>query len=426
MSITDRIISRMTELKMTQKEFSKRSRIPESTISDWKKKGNTPGAEKLLDIAKALSVSVSYLLGEETGSVPNNDYIVSDEERLIIEAYRNSSDEIRGRIISYIKGLNKTIEKKNTDLVSEDSNVLKADSEFLIKKQLAYKLRRLSRLERLRLDENEHASGYNLHLLKYLDYVGLDRLEYIKKYLSNIQPFMISEIKSQEKFENAVCVLDNYYRISVYIKVDATRGEEIIVSFHESNKRGVAKRNNVLPANRYVYVFAESVGSFVENSQLYTINLFITRGVSTFPINVPATRYDDEGFMVNYMYINNALIGIANDYLQGLYTADIDFSSVELFTSLQQISFTSYGNDCFSNISLLIDSILIQKDYVSKRIADSALCIYCASLELLESDKKELLSTLQERFRVNSAKALPGILERVEINLKEPVPIIGH
>lgn len=282
---------------------------------------------------------------------------------------------------------------------------------------MAKKLRKLAKLDRINLDETEHASKLNLHLLKYLDYIGIDKLEYIKQYLSNIQPFMISEIKSQEKFDNAICILDEFYRISVYIKLDATFGEEIIVSFRENNKSGVARRNTYNSNLSYVYVFADSIGSHVNNTDNYTVNLFITRGVSTFPINVPASKYDADGFLVRYTYINNAIIDISNRYLEDLYTSDIDFSSVELFTDLQQLSFTSYGNDAFSNISLLIDSLIIQKNVYSKQIADTAMCIYCNSLDLLEADKKNLIETLKERYKVNSVKALPQIIERIELNL---------
>ena len=415
MSISDVIFNKMSEKKITQKEFSKRTNIPESTISDWKKKGNTPSAEKLKTIASALDMSVGELLGEDTLSVAG--YLVSEEEKVIIDMYRSSSEDDKRRIIAYLKKLSAKMDDIKSSDNAVDTECYVLDDELLKKKQLAHKLRRLARLDRIRLDESEHLSKYNLHLLKYLDYVGLDKLDYIKKYLSNIQPFMIVEMKSQEKFDNAICVLDNYYRISVYIKVDATRREELIVSFHENNKKGIARKNSPFPIDRYVYVFAESIGSFVETKGTYTINLFITRGVSTFPINVPATKYDEEGFMVRYTYINNALVDIANSYLEDLYMADLDFDRVNVFTSLQQLSFTSYGNDAFSNISLMIDSLLIQKDYVSRQIADSALCIYCNSLQLTRSDEKELIETLKERFEVNSIKALPQIIERVEMNL---------
>ena len=378
MTIRERIFQIMEEKQMTQKEFAKLAKIPESTISDWKKKGNTPSAEKLIDISTALGVPVTELLG--VPPVESGDCFAISEN-------------------------------------CEEAELVETDTELLLQKTLAYKLRKLARLDRIRLDESEHASKQNLHLFRYLDFLGMDKLAFIKMYLSHIQPFMITEMKSQEKFENAICVLDRFYRISVYIKVDATQNEEVIVSFHENHKNGVAKRNSVIRKNRYVYVFADSIGSYIPTKDSYTINLLITRGVSTFPVNVPAKKYDEDGFLVNETYIQNALVDVANQYLEDLYTADLDFSGVEQFSSLQRLSYTARGNDCFSNISLLVDSILVQRDAHSRQVADAALCIYCNSLELLESDKRELLETLQERFSVNSVRVMPELLERVERNI---------
>ena len=378
MTIRERIFQIMKEKQMTQKEFAKLAKIPESTISDWKKKGNTPSAEKLIDISTALGVPVTELLG-----VPP----VESGDRFAISEN------------------------------CEEAELVETDTELLLQKTLAYKLRKLARLDRIRLDESEHVSKQSLHLFRYLDFLGMDKLAFIKMYLSHIQPFMITEMKFQEKFENAICVLDRFYRISVYIKVDATQNEEVIVSFHENHKNGVAKRNPVIRKNRYVYVFADSIGSYIPTMDSYTINLLIARGVSTFPVNVPAKKYDEDGFLVNETYIQNAFVDVANQYLEDLYTADLDFSGVEQFSSLQRLSYTARGNDCFSNISLLVDSILVQRDAHSRQVADAALCIYCNSLELLESDKRELLETLQERFSVNSVRVMPELLERVEKNL---------
>ena len=378
MTIRERIFQIMKEKQMTQKEFAKLAKIPESTISDWKKKGNTPSAEKLIDISTALGVPVTELLG-----VPP----VESGDRFAISEN------------------------------CEEAELVETDTELLLQKTLAYKLRKLARLDRIRLDESEHVSKQSLHLFRYLDFLGMDKLAFIKMYLSHIQPFMITEMKFQEKFENAICVLDRFYRISVYIKVDATQNEEVIVSFHENHKNGVAKRNPIIRKNRYVYVFADSIGSYIPTMDSYTINLLIARGVSTFPVNVPAKKYDEDGFLVNETYIQNALVDVANQYLEDLYTADLDFSGVEQFSSLQRLSYTARGNDCFSNISLLMDSILVQRDAHSRQVADAVLCIYCNSLELLESDKRELLETLRERFSVNSVRVMPELLERVERNL---------
>jgi len=421
MDINKRIFEVLDEKGISQKELSKRTGISESTISDWKRKGKTPGIDKLILLCEKLNVDIYSLAGIDY------EYQLDDDEKLVIDMYRSTDPGSRKRLIAYIKSfenisslplINDNSLDNNRYNKNVDSNeIFQPDQIFLQQKLLAKKLRKLAKLDRIKLDETEHASKLNLHLLKYLDYIGIDKLEYIKQYLSNIQPFMISEIKSQEKFDNAICILDEFYRISVYIKLDATFGEEIIVSFHENNKSGVARRNTYNSNLSYVYVLADSIGSHIDNTDNYTVNLFITRGISTFPINVPASRYDEDGFLVRYTYINNAIIDISNRYLEDLYASDIDFSSVELFTDLQQLSFTSYGNDTFSNISLLIDSLIIQKNIYSKQIADTALCIYCSTLNLLEADKKDLIETLKERYKVNSVKALPQIIERIELNL---------
>jgi len=67
MTIRDRIFDKLEELGMTQKEFSERTGIAESTISDWKKKKTNPTAEKIMPICKTLDVRIEWLLsGVET------------------------------------------------------------------------------------------------------------------------------------------------------------------------------------------------------------------------------------------------------------------------------------------------------------------------------------------------------------------------
>ena len=134
-------------------------------------------------------------------------------------------------------------------------------------------------------------------------------------------------------------------------------------------------------------------------------------------MTVSARKCDDEGFWVRMSDITGNMVETANSYLQDLYTAELEYSEIEPFYSLQQISFTSYGTDVFSGTSLLIDSLLMQMSPLSKQVADSALCIFCSTIELPEITKKELMDTLRERYKVNSVKILPEILKRVELNL---------
>lgn len=411
----------MKERGITQKQFSKMTGIAESTISDWKRKGFNPSADKIGIICDALDITLDELSGSTKGKFKravgtNFSFAISEDEKSLIEIYREADDAQRARILTYVRNL---APKNKPDIIERPTENLGElyDDDLNNKKMLCKRLRRLARLDRLKLDESEHASALNRHLFKYFDFLGVDKLEYVKKYLQHIQPFMIKEVKNQEKFDNAICVLDEYYRIAVYIKADATRGEEMIISFHENNKNGIAKREPLKKSNGEVYVFPETISAHVEGTDLYDINLFITRGVTSLPLSISARRCDDEGFWVRLGDIERALVETANSYLQDLYTADLDYSAVEPFYSLQQISFTSYGTDVFSSISLLIDSLLLQMSPMSKQVADSALCIYCSTIELPEKSRKELLATMKERYKVNSVRILPEILKRVEMNL---------
>ena len=259
MQIGSKIFEILKKRGITQKEFSMKTGIAESTISDWKRKGFNPSAAKLPVICNVLGVSLDELLDDDadsSNSKENIDYSfsLSNDEKNLIELFRNADAGQQKRIYSYALELMK-INSETVQIEQESKPQEKQDDELAGKKLLCKRLRRLSRLDRIKLDESEHASGLNKHLFKYFDFIGVDKLDYIKKYLEHIQPFMVKEVKTQEKFDNAICVLDEYYRISVYIKLDATKGEEVIVSFHENNKNGVAKRESLKRTDKEVYVF---------------------------------------------------------------------------------------------------------------------------------------------------------------------------
>ena len=137
------------------------------------------------------------------------------------------------------------------------------------------KLRRLAKLERLSLDMTEHRSGLNRHLFDYIAYCDRDVLDYIREYLSNLQPYMIERRKDQEAKKSFICVIDNLYRVSVYIKADTTQFQEAVISFHEDNKRGIAKTNNLIRYSSHnqelVPIFADSILGKSENENIYDL-----------------------------------------------------------------------------------------------------------------------------------------------------------
>ena len=121
MVISDRVFELLTVKGMSQKEFSERTGIPQSTISDWKRKNVNPASDKIMIICEVLEISPSALLagiGDEAYSTPEHIMIdkYGDEFRLIT-GYRELNEKKKERLLGYMEALhenvkNKTIEKK--------------------------------------------------------------------------------------------------------------------------------------------------------------------------------------------------------------------------------------------------------------------------------------------------------------------------
>ena len=283
------------------------------------------------------------------------------------------------------------------------------------------KIRQLAKLDRIEVEEEEHSSnnGLNTHLFDYIRYCGKDVKSFVKEYLANLQPYMLQRRKDQEPDKQFVCILDNIYRVSIYIKIYKKQFEEVVVSFHEDNIRGIARTNDLIRKEQLsekVFVFADSELS--RSNDKYGIKIFIQRGVLVLPIELVGYKYKN-GYIVNRRDIDNQFLSYCNDYIKDLYTSDLslDFESVSVFSMLQQISFTSYGRDTFSGISLLIDSVAVQKDILSRQLAVSMLEIFVSNLKLSYEQKDELYKLLNEKYLVTSIKNIPILLDRVRCAL---------
>ncbi len=57
MTISQRIFKILENRKMTQKEFSEKTGILQSTISDWRKKNTNPASDKILIIYETLHIN---------------------------------------------------------------------------------------------------------------------------------------------------------------------------------------------------------------------------------------------------------------------------------------------------------------------------------------------------------------------------------
>lgn len=117
MTIRDRIFQKLTELDMTQKEFAKKTGIPETTVSDWKKKKTNPTAEKILIICKVLGVTPEWLLsGAEshgTRSKPATLIAIdaSTEVGELVMTFNSCDAMMQSRILGYAQAISKLKEE---------------------------------------------------------------------------------------------------------------------------------------------------------------------------------------------------------------------------------------------------------------------------------------------------------------------------
>lgn len=108
MTISDRIFEKLKQISMSQKEFSEKTGILQSTISEWKKKRTNPSSDKILSICRVLDVSPEWLL---SGVDPvanrgkNQTYYVVDintDGGILLTDFNKLDKNQRERILGYV------------------------------------------------------------------------------------------------------------------------------------------------------------------------------------------------------------------------------------------------------------------------------------------------------------------------------------
>ena len=111
MTIGDRIFERLGEIGMTQKEFSEKTGIPQSTISEWKSKRTNPTSEKIMIICDTLNVTPEWILSgsSKTGNRGNELpwYVIDRSTELgrLVSQYRELNEKQRARVMGYLEAL---------------------------------------------------------------------------------------------------------------------------------------------------------------------------------------------------------------------------------------------------------------------------------------------------------------------------------
>ncbi|MGX8714857.1 MAG: helix-turn-helix domain-containing protein [Lachnospiraceae bacterium] len=111
MTISERIFNLLKERGMSQKEFSERTGIAQSSISDWKRKNTNPVSDKILIICEVLGVTPYELLGATEGkgrrSNPSEIIVLekSSEAGQFMEHYLSMDESKQLRLLGYMRAL---------------------------------------------------------------------------------------------------------------------------------------------------------------------------------------------------------------------------------------------------------------------------------------------------------------------------------
>ncbi|MBO5177708.1 MAG: helix-turn-helix domain-containing protein [Lachnospiraceae bacterium] len=95
MTLPERMSKIMTERKISKADLAKKLNISYSTIQSWIKRNSDPGSIYVEPIAKALNVSINYLItGKE--ELPEQ---IPEDKQLLLNYYDQCNQEGKNRIL---------------------------------------------------------------------------------------------------------------------------------------------------------------------------------------------------------------------------------------------------------------------------------------------------------------------------------------
>ena len=109
MTISEKIFALLEQKELSQKEFSEKTEISQSTISDWKRKRTNPSSDEILKICEVLQVSPYELLAEDDSVsseiTADHNIVLNKNEIILLENYRNFSSRQKERLLGYLETL---------------------------------------------------------------------------------------------------------------------------------------------------------------------------------------------------------------------------------------------------------------------------------------------------------------------------------
>lgn len=302
----------------------------------------------------------------------------------------------------------------NNALVNKNINVntFKGECYGINFINICRKIRELAASNKIVMDKafakHSSNSGNNIHLIKLIRACGIQEQDFIRSYLSHIQPYSLEYFqKRKDKSGDDVWLSDVGYRVKLVIKLRKKNNTEmILVSFHESNiirhASNVKKMTQIpgsgLDPNKMCAVIVDTVNDIRDSGGMrYAIKFTVQRGFIVRIMSCFSDYYAKGVAFVKYDIIRanyQSMIDNLLDKLRDTYCDNVSNSIIGL--NIDKVSIISFGYSVVNNISLLIDCFSF---YTGK--SDRRMLIEIANNILAEvpiEKAKELGNALKDKY----------------------------
>lgn len=216
-------------------------------------------------------------------------------------------------------------------------------------------LYRLSLSKNTTFDFEPHSRSSNLGIIKFLRSCDIDPETFIRCYLRQLHPFMINLDKErsvkQDKFS---CITDASYRMPLWIEVVTKQFNERVISFHELN--WYAKKYDNYYLRKRDLLCIPNDPNVVAEGEKGTFEISVLKGFKSFLLRVHGQRVSENCVRVRTAEFERELLRQCNDSLAEIIESiAVNSSYFPEFQRIKQLSFTSYGDKLYNDVSLLLD-----------------------------------------------------------------------
>ena len=138
--------------------------------------------------------------------------------------------------------------------------------------ELCKRLRQMGSSSELVLDPAQPVETCCPRLFQYLEYCELDILEWIRNYLSTLQPYMIQPSVEGDDANCVICILDGLYHTGMKLRWED--GRKLVISFQENLPGDQPEVNAIACEDCYLVDYRIMEGRFLDagNSLLEVLN----------------------------------------------------------------------------------------------------------------------------------------------------------